>query len=774
MIFELPRQGWHWRCKVTIKRFNAKPAPSSIKLPKLRQRRLQTTSNLAQWAPQLLVLRQFENLELLTEIAIKARAFDISAIAAFQKTRVACLVAQKKYEAALVTSKGYYNLASLRDTGAAVDMVCEELRLARGNGPSRLFREQQETQANAGASEQRTPRSTAPSTEISNEISVFFSIGGDEQTFLSSVEALRARRGSNGQYSCTSLMAQGNLLLLSGLPDDALTCFSAACGSADNRSAKTMREAVEGIARAIRAQDGSIARANAFLLAARADAVLEQVSPQANRQRIKEAASQTQLGQLRITAEPPSELARARSQEIRGLPSLSVDSAFECGTPVIPYVVSPTHIKIVVNSPTSSWFCFRLKGAGGRSVRIDIDLDRAAADKWASLNPVFTSAADLNTMQLQEMRNEFVSDSSVAWNGAILPAPPADGWKFIHDVWRSSVTTISMVERYDSDSVIIAMRVPCPPLPITRYLSDLKPRDGLSLSVIEVGKSRGHRPLQVVRIGSPRDLSGRQKPCIVIYSGEHADEFDAIWTSIGAIKFLNGPSSEAQALTDRVMFLIIPALDPDASARGIHSSVITTFSTQSKTPEAVAYANWMTGWVDSGNRLDLIFDLHNVQSRESTNLACALMEGIGARGQLSEFLNSAVFDAVPAGWTTTKGIWARGWSPYRLGGWLSRRFGPLCLSYEINAQAPDRHATVAELQTLGGLIARSAGDFILKPDARALLDEVDARRADRRDRWLVSGKQLADFPDAVEAEAVVSKGVGINESQGGKVEAWIP
>jgi hypothetical protein len=63
--------------------------------------------------------------------------------------------------------------------------------------------------------------------------------------------------------SFRDLMARGNLLLLADRPSDALASFELAYDLAKH---KDLAVATEGIARAIRAQDGSVGRANAYVV----------------------------------------------------------------------------------------------------------------------------------------------------------------------------------------------------------------------------------------------------------------------------------------------------------------------------------------------------------------------------------------------------------------------------------------------------------------------------------------------------------------------------
>lgn len=201
-----------------------------------------------------------------------------------------------------------------------------------------------------------------------------------------------------------------------------------------------------------------------------------------------------------------------------------------------------------------------------------------------------------------------------------------------------------------------------------------------------------------------------------------------------------------------------------------------SFVTGDQTPESVAYANWFQRWINQGNRLDLVFDIHNVQSLELGHVACALMEGLGERGQLSASLDSLLSaDFGSDGLSARVGSRNRGWSPDRLGGWLSRRYGPLCFAYEVNSQAPNRHLNLYELKDMGRIFVVATGRFLSSTDGSKVLANVDVRRNERLARWSKQTSVAADA-DAITAEAIVSKGVGVSADNtvSEAVEKWVP
>src|SRR5262249_18379670 len=139
-------------------------------------------------------------------------------------------------------------------------------------------------------------------------------------------------------------------------------------------------------------------------------------------------------------------------------------------------------------------------------------------------------------------------------------------------------------------------------------------------------------------------------------------------------------------------FLVIPLLDPDAVAQSSHQGMITSFQPGMTTDESIAYANWFETWVDSRRRLDLVFDLHNVQSRESAHISCPLLDVTPDRASITKDIHERIINHFrDAGYNAALAPWATGTASDRLGGWLSACFGCWMLPYEINSQDAERH-----------------------------------------------------------------------------------
>ena len=368
------------------------------------------------------------------------------------------------------------------------------------------------------------------------------------------------------------------------------------------------------------------------------------------------------------------------------------------------------------------------------------------SQKAWSLNPVYSYASSLDEPAL--FSTGTAAGQAVAFNGPILPDTTGQSWHYISQTWSDDYT-LSCVMHFDADSAYVAMRVPRTPTFNERFLGSLEANS--LAKVVDIGTSAKGRPLLLAEIGTPR----ANKPCVLVYAGEHADEQDAGWVAQGVIEYLLGDSPDAVQIRQHFTFLVIPMLDPDASASGIHQSIISSFLVGRATPESIAYANWFQSWINSGNRLDLAIDLHNVQSAEGPHVFCPLIESVGTRGTESLRLHRLINRNMQlAGYGIQLNPPMRGWMPDRLCGWLGHYYGALSIPYEVNSQAPERHLSLAEIKGLGGTFARSVGQFFSSPDGIAAMADIDARRRERAARWAAYEPPVA-AANAIDSEAKV-------------------
>jgi hypothetical protein len=429
------------------------------------------------------------------------------------------------------------------------------------------------------------------------------------------------------------------------------------------------------------------------------------------------------------TIAPRLELARADEEKTltaaKAAP-VRFDTAFECGTPDVKgETLSPDHV--AVHLPTRR-FAFQLHGIKGRTVRVDLVRDGTTGDPGGRTNPLFSYASDPSDPADYDHGD---GDTEAAaggsgWNGAQLPATDGQSWHFAKQVWNSAPGVMSFVQTFTADDVTIAEHIPRPPSYNEKFFAGLAGNP--HVRVIDLGKTPGGRPLLMAKLGPADPAAERDRPTVLVYSGEHSDANDSMWVGEGTLAFLAGDSDTAAGLRDRFNFLVIPTLDPDATADGDHGRIIVQFKMDGRMPENIAYANWFEDWINTGHRVDVAVDLDGGTFATPADVACYAIEGKGNRGGLALQLVNGIADAVrSAGYVSQHKPWQRGWAPQRLGGWCTRRFGTFWLSYGVDSQNLNRHLNLTQLKGIGGAmvigITNGLDDPQLGPRLRGAVDD---------------------------------------------------
>lgn len=171
----------------------------------------------------------------------------------FARTRVMALLEQGKADAALRAAKAYYDVALLKQTEDAIDLLAEALLTANPDDSEIVARLHRQQAAAAQSADGAIPAGLGES--------VLKGIASEADLYEARIAEFR-----EGRQNYNSLVSQGNLLLLAGRAGEAREAFERAYQIAP---AEQLVEATQNVARAIRAEDGSIGRANAWILAAR-------------------------------------------------------------------------------------------------------------------------------------------------------------------------------------------------------------------------------------------------------------------------------------------------------------------------------------------------------------------------------------------------------------------------------------------------------------------------------------------------------------------------
>lgn len=171
-------------------------------------------------------------------------------IAAFELARVRSFTAQRKFDDALAAAKAYYNLVRLKDTSKAITVVSAALGEAHPDDPDIAARFK--AQQMAGMDQ---PAGQPPATQPDLGPPILASIHVDASPFEEAIQK------TNGQ-GYPDLDAKANLLLAADRCKEARAVFESAMNLAGPTQ---LPMAVENVARAIRAETGSIGPANAYL-----------------------------------------------------------------------------------------------------------------------------------------------------------------------------------------------------------------------------------------------------------------------------------------------------------------------------------------------------------------------------------------------------------------------------------------------------------------------------------------------------------------------------
>jgi len=170
-------------------------------------------------------------------------------VALLEKMRSQAFLAAGDNASALSAAKAYYNVASLKDTADTIDVVSLCLAAAHSEDSAivQRFKEQQVAWATAAPT-------TQPDSTLGDPILPTITL--DSEPFDTAINNIAL-----SDYK--QFVGKGNLLLVSGRAAEAHEVFNKAVPIAPAAKAG---EAVESVARAIRAESCCIAPANAYIL----------------------------------------------------------------------------------------------------------------------------------------------------------------------------------------------------------------------------------------------------------------------------------------------------------------------------------------------------------------------------------------------------------------------------------------------------------------------------------------------------------------------------
>ncbi len=206
------------------------------------------------WLDGLVARKRYKDVERLCSAAILAVPSETRWLEELEGFRVRSFLLDGKPNEALSAAKQAFNVCRLEAAAKCLSRLADCLKEAYPNDPTivQRFRDEQSAGAN-------TQAITSPRTTLGPRSSVLDNIRIDGSAYRKAAED---RTGDE----FWNLMSRGNLLLLADRAKEARPVFERAYAIAPD---KHLAVATESIARCMKAEDGTIGRANAWVLSIR-------------------------------------------------------------------------------------------------------------------------------------------------------------------------------------------------------------------------------------------------------------------------------------------------------------------------------------------------------------------------------------------------------------------------------------------------------------------------------------------------------------------------
>lgn len=333
----------------------------------------------------------------------------------------------------------------------------------------------------------------------------------------------------------------------------------------------------------------------------------------------------------------------------------------------------------------------------------------------------------------KEVAEEFLSKDGTYWQA----------WREVDSAEAiENLNIFRIKQKFAYPTAIVAMRVPYTPTLNTAFVEQLEKSRFPGVIVHHAGKSKAQRDLTIIEISDP-DVTADviSRPVVLLYGAEDGDEPDGAWVVQGAINWLISDDPQATVLRKQMTFLCIPLLDPDGAADCTYAKMTYDFAMKKADaavrPEVLAYTKFVTSWMASGKRLDLVGNYHNVECGEiASNVLCPIIDIRHAAAVTA--LNRFVLDRLTSV-QTNKQTWMTGFADDRFMGWCSKHWGSLQIAYEISSRYPNNRLTLMQLQELGGSYVRAFGEYLQSDIFKAVLPEIETVRQkqllDRQHYW---------------------------------------
>jgi len=206
------------------------------------------------WLTALLKQKRLDEIEELSLTAICIQPASLSLIENCQKIRIRAYLVAGKPKEALALGKGLYNVCSMTGTSNAIDLISECIY--------EVYSEQNPGDMIKKFKTEQLEGATPPEKDaVPKKSSFLAAIELGRKTYAAAIE--NCDLNPDG---FAGLQGKGNLLLLSDMAKEAKKAFEKAYTLAAD---KNLAPASEAVARAMRAEDGTVGRANSWILSLR-------------------------------------------------------------------------------------------------------------------------------------------------------------------------------------------------------------------------------------------------------------------------------------------------------------------------------------------------------------------------------------------------------------------------------------------------------------------------------------------------------------------------
>ena len=313
-------------------------------------------------------------------------------------------------------------------------------------------------------------------------------------------------------------------------------------------------------------------------------------------------------------------------------------------------------------------------------------------------------------------------------------------WREVDSEVIPTLNTYRAICHFNAESATLAMRMPFRYSYLLNVIDNIQKASPPGVFVDTLGMSTQGRKLHVIRLedtASQSKLGDRRT--ILMLSSEHSSEMSASWANYGALTTLLSNTPEAQQLRKDTTWLFILIPDPDGNVNLTFDNLTDKFckpNSETCPKEILAYARYLTEYVNQGRTVDIAISSHNVEANECSNAFSPFIDSMYAAQTIS--FNQEYFDTLSAkGYRVNDPTkpWGEGTQPVRMVGYCATKFGSLDLCYEYNDRFPQNKLSVRQLQGMGTVLVQQCIKWLACPMGvefhTQLRERLNIRQKDR-------------------------------------------